>query len=248
MNTSITLSSASAPRAVLFDLGDTVLHFDHFDADAGIHELYTRVEDTKGVSEDNFRQAFTKLNLRMETCRNTCCSETRFAMLTNLVLDRFGIRIALGPEAIEREFWKASHRMSPAPDIRECLRGMQDLSLIPAVLSNSMFPRAVLEWELKRHRMLNAFAFVMSSADYGISKPAKPLFEAAAGKLGLQPQQIWFVGDRYDTDIAGAVEAGMTAILYTGAVSTQSPDATVPHAVIHSFSELHTLLTLCPAG
>jgi FMN phosphatase YigB (HAD superfamily) len=40
------------------------------------------------------------------------------------------------------------------------------------------------------------------------------LFETAAAKLGIACKDIWFVGDRLDTDIAGAKAAGMKAVWF----------------------------------
>jgi HAD-hyrolase-like len=46
------------------------------------------------------------------------------------------------------------------------------------------------------------------------TKPNPLIFEAAAGLLGIDVADTWFVGDRLDTDIAGARSAGMTAVWY----------------------------------
>jgi putative hydrolase of the HAD superfamily len=52
----------------------------------------------------------------------------------------------------------------------------------------------------------------MVSAEYSVRKPNTLLFETAAARLGVDPEDIWFVGDRLDTDVAGAKAAGMKAI------------------------------------
>jgi 4-nitrophenyl phosphatase len=50
-----------------------------------------------------------------------------------------------------------------------------------------------------------------------IGKPARPMFEAALRLIGLNAGQMLMVGDRLDTDIAGAKEAGLpTALVLTG--------------------------------
>ena len=57
----------------------------------------------------------------------------------------------------------------------------------------------------------------MVSADYAVRKPNELLFEIAAARLGIEPRHIWFMGDRLDTDIAGATAAGMTAVWFNPA-------------------------------
>jgi 4-nitrophenyl phosphatase len=66
-----------------------------------------------------------------------------------------------------------------------------------------------------------------------IGKPAAPMFEAALTVLGTAPGETLMVGDRLNTDIAGAAALGIqTALVLTGistraelAASTVQPDA-----------------------
>ncbi|MEU5696150.1 HAD-IIA family hydrolase [Actinosynnema sp. NPDC020468] len=57
-------------------------------------------------------------------------------------------------------------------------------------------------------------------------KPATPLLEQAAKSLGAQRPLV--VGDRLDTDIAGAVNAGMDSLLVLTGVSTEAEAAALP--------------------
>jgi 4-nitrophenyl phosphatase len=55
-----------------------------------------------------------------------------------------------------------------------------------------------------------------------IGKPGKPMFQAALDMLGTAPSQTLMVGDRLDTDIAGAKHAGLqTALLLSGVTSEE---------------------------
>ncbi|HEV7906885.1 MAG TPA: HAD-IIA family hydrolase [Pseudonocardiaceae bacterium] len=57
-------------------------------------------------------------------------------------------------------------------------------------------------------------------------KPAAPLLEQAAKSLGAQRPLV--IGDRLDTDIAGAVNAGMDSLLVLTGVSTESDVRAAP--------------------
>ncbi|GGP63988.1 HAD-IIA family hydrolase [Saccharothrix coeruleofusca] len=57
-------------------------------------------------------------------------------------------------------------------------------------------------------------------------KPATPLLEQAAKSLGAQRPLV--VGDRLDTDIAGAVNAGMDSLLVLTGVSTEAEARALP--------------------
>jgi len=45
-----------------------------------------------------------------------------------------------------------------------------------------------------------------------VRKPNRLLFETAAARIGAEPDDIWFVGDSLDVDVAGARAAGMTTV------------------------------------
>lgn len=52
---------------------------------------------------------------------------------------------------------------------------------------------------------------VLVSSEVGQPKPEPAIFLAAAGQLGIAPEQCLMVGDRLDRDISGALAAGMRA-------------------------------------
>jgi putative hydrolase of the HAD superfamily len=54
-------------------------------------------------------------------------------------------------------------------------------------------------------------AVVISEA-IGVSKPDRRIFEHALAALGVRPETAWFVGDNPFTDILGARAAGLTAV------------------------------------
>ena len=57
-----------------------------------------------------------------------------------------------------------------------------------------------------------------------IGKPEPLLFEMALERLGVPPEQCVMIGDRPDTDIAGAAALGMsTALVRTGRFTPGAP-------------------------
>ncbi|MGN0515470.1 HAD family hydrolase [Eubacterium sp.] len=53
---------------------------------------------------------------------------------------------------------------------------------------------------------------VVVSGDEGVHKPDPRLFEITAERLGVKPQECFYVGDHPVNDIQGALSAGMRAI------------------------------------
>lgn len=66
---------------------------------------------------------------------------------------------------------------------------------------------------LKDLRLAKYFEQIVVSCDIGFPKPSPVIFEHAAKKLGLPPQNILHVGDSANHDVAGAKKAGFQALL-----------------------------------
>lgn len=69
--------------------------------------------------------------------------------------------------------------------------------------------------KLKALNLTHFFDTIVSAHDNGISgfKPETSGFQASARKMNLPPSRILYVGDRMDTDGAGAAAAGMKAAI-----------------------------------
>ncbi len=63
-----------------------------------------------------------------------------------------------------------------------------------------------------------------------VGKPHAPLYALCAQRLGREPAQVLAVGDRLDTDVAGAVEAGMDSVLVLTGVDSVRSLAVAPPA------------------
>ena len=56
------------------------------------------------------------------------------------------------------------------------------------------------------------FTKIIISGDVGASKPDRRIFEIACERMGVKPEESIMVGDKYKTDIEGALNAGLNAI------------------------------------
>ena len=73
----------------------------------------------------------------------------------------------------------------------------------------------------------------------GVIKPDRAFFDLVCTKLRLPPEKIVMVGDSYDTDIKGALNAGMRAFWY----NPHTDESRTDHGVItiHALDELIAL-------
>ena len=74
-----------------------------------------------------------------------------------------------------------------------------------------------------------------------IGKPNPGMYDQAVRRLGLKPDQVMMVGDRYDTDITGALKMGLTATGILTGVSTRHEFEAAPqppHIITENLIEL----------
>ena len=91
------------------------------------------------------------------------------------------------------------------------------------------------------------FDAIFLSDEVGMVKPDPLLFAHACRTLGGAPARSAMVGDRYDRDIRGALDAGLYTIWLNVRDESLPPGATPPDATVASIVEAGRIL-LQPAG
>ena len=90
------------------------------------------------------------------------------------------------------------------PDALQCLRDLRARGIRVGAVGNT----PVSAEEMVREHV----DLVGSSARWGMEKPAPAFFERIVSELGLDPDEIAYVGDRVDNDVEPALAAGMVAV------------------------------------
>ena len=219
---------ATPPKGLLLDYGGTLVEEVGFDPRAGHELLLARATvRPKDVTLEKVLDRANRVGADVAARRDQFQLETPWATLTNLVYDYFGIRFADSMAELEMAFWKASVTTRPMPGAREALEEFHKCGVRIAVVSNCSFRHEVIQYEFAKYGLAERLEFVMVSAEYAVRKPHPLLFETAAARLGVKPGDIWFVGDRLDTDVAGAKAAGMTAVWFCPSTSERLHSADV---------------------
>ena len=86
------------------------------------------------------------------------------------------------------------------------------------VISNISYASSVVAERINRLLPENAFEFIITSSNYIFRKPNKRIFDLALEKAGLEPDEVWYIGDQYECDVKGALNAGLLPVWYIGAV------------------------------
>ena len=107
--------------------------------------------------------------------------------------------------------WATNHHFEMYDDVEPVLRFLVDRGYIVGAISNS-------------HRSLDAFCehfslrglihATVSSFEHGYLKPHPSIFEEALSRAGAEAATSLMVGDSVKADVAGALAAGMRAVLY----------------------------------
>src|SRR2546430_4053886 len=90
---------------------------------------------------------------------------------------------------------------------------------------------------------------LVTSRDFGVAKPDPAIYAEGARRLGVPLDATLMVGDRLDTDVAGALRAGIPAIWLRHAGAIPIPGIAPTH-VIDRLAELPAWLdaTYPPKG
>ncbi len=150
--------------------------------------------------------------------------------------------------AMTKELEEASlaDKITLVPGAAETLHELANHYTLGLISDTGMTPGRVLRQLMARDGILDLFRHCTFSDETGRAKPHPRQFLDTLNELGVSPVEAVHVGDLTATDIVGARNVGMRAVLFTGV--TQGQDASLADAVIASFDELPAVLhRLCHA-
>ena len=127
-----------------------------------------------------------------------------FRFLRKKVLEKIAVDAGYTAELVEPAFEvfdRARNEVDLYPDVMPALELLAGDFVLVAVTNGN----ANLETIGIRH----LFHDVVSAAEAGSAKPARPIFDQAIARSGYAPGEILHVGDHPETDVNGAREAGL---------------------------------------
>ena len=239
-------------KAVLFDLGGTLVHYDS--AHASLKELEKRsivalyrhlaANGQMALPEGTF---LTAIRSRVEAEWQMALASLRGGSVEapiQAALADLGLSFAASEwQAARQAFYEPVHRAAePRRGARQTLRILRDQGVALGLLSNTFWAADVHDADLSRFGLLDLLPARLYSCDIGRVKPHPEAFEKALAALGAQPDETVYVGDRLETDVEPARRLGLWGVLITVPFRHEHSDKIMPDAVIAELPELIRLL------
>ena len=193
-------------RAVLFDVGNTLLGLDHERIAPAVARALGRP-----LTADALRAASPRAALAMEEGRSS--DQERALRYLRLLFEYAGVPAADMPQVeqvlwtlhAERNLWSGIDPRTPV-----ALGKLQAQGARLGVVSNS---DGRVQEALDAAGLGGFFGVVVDSKLAGFEKPDPRIFLPALAALDVTPADALYVGDLYEVDVVGARRAGMAAVL-----------------------------------
>lgn len=230
-------------KAILFDMGDTIIKYHKFDPIAGNGAVLEHAVSKVKVSPQevsDFAHALSKeLNIHRERSNMDYANQAFQRLLYSLL----NIEINLTPYEMEVLFVRAGYQKMPMPGVIDLLHFLKAQGIRIGILSNTSFTEKALRQELLDMAIPDCFEFVLSTAEYVIRKPDPRIFKVCLNKLNLPPEDVWYVGNTVEYDVKGANEAGLQAIWIN--LDGQDPPTEEACITIENYKALETIILNC---
>jgi putative hydrolase of the HAD superfamily len=210
-------------KAVLFDLGETLLDFgkvnpgEIFRQGAGLSYDFLK---NSGQPVGNFKY-YCLWNMAALYFRRIVSNITRNDFNSLALLRWAGMKKGIHLDGQQwRQFawlWYEPLRKlaTVEPDIQETLSNLKNSGLKLGIVSNTFVNSVSLEKHMEQVGILDFFEPRLYSYQFDFRKPDARIFRLAAERVGENTENILFVGDRIDKDIKPALKVGMHAVMKT---------------------------------
>jgi HAD superfamily hydrolase (TIGR01662 family) len=240
-------------RAVLFDLGETLLDMSGINPDlvewdrhcfGAAYDYLHELGQSLPPFEAFLPMVSGRLNQRWEEARQTNLA-IHVGVILGEILTELGIHLSSveAAECLRRHYRWCDETAVLYPEVLDTLRYLRAQGLKLGLISNSIWPAECHDPTLARLGVRDLLAVRLYTADAGYQKPHPAIFQEALRRLGVRADEAAFVGDRLTSDVGGAQSVGMKGILRVLPYRVEEDARTQPDACVHSLAELPEALT-----
>ena len=230
-------------EAVLFDLGNTlVTYWQREEWPAVLHEAIAaviRFLDREGGLRVSERTVWERVQEHSRGLPGHRVYPLEGRLAAIFVVDREGPLVAKASRQFMAPLFARGRLCA---DALPTLAALREAGCKTAIVSNSPWGSPATLWreEIERLGLRSQVDADVFCGDVGWRKPARPIFDAVLGRLGLMPERCLFVGDDPRWDLVGPRALGMQALL----IDRAGGPAVADESPIQSLDELEGRLRL----
>lgn len=234
-------------RAIFLDMDHTICDTDSADR-RGVEDFIKALSPELGdklshrVGNEYLRVIYGGNKLLPDWQRQTGESETgyRARLLSQTILNETGMQLPAGTLVdYTRLFMELRMKhFDFFPETEEMLARLRRNHKLVVVTNGPLFSQ---EPKVKRVDLPNHVDEIILGGALEHQKPHPSIFELACRKACCTSSEAIHVGDRLDSDIQGAANAGITSVWLTAKDGPENPSPRPDH-IIHEITELEELL------
>lgn len=211
------------PKMILFDYGQTLGNEAPFDGLKGTKAILEHtIQNKHQYTAEDIQREVDDINDELgrfdPARRHLIKAEIPNTMFSRYLYESMGIVLDLSPEESSKVFWNASSPAVPTEGIAEFLDFLKAQGIRIGVISNITYDENTVEKRIRELLPNHEFEFIIATSEYMFRKPNRRIFDLALEKAGLTPEDVWYIGDKIECDVDGALNAGIFPVWYTGAL------------------------------
>jgi len=227
-------------KAILFDRGETLVHFGETNYEAGQNVILSSVRPINALDRDAFDRFEDEFFEKIEFYRQHANLECNLLHYYELLSQYFGVQFDKSHEKLCRQYHLAAENISPLPGAEKILAELKRAGFKLGLVTNTSLPQSVIQAEFQQLALYDYFDTVVCSSEIVFRKPDAAMFDVALRSLKLAPSEAMFVGDDYHADVVGAKKVGMKAV-WLNPQRNPIPGEITPD---YEIAELEEILTL----
>jgi HAD superfamily hydrolase (TIGR01509 family) len=230
------------PKAVFFDLDETLIRHD-----TPITELFKAVTrphlaDTSAPGWERFHQHLTQQagQLWQDIAVQQGHGEAGFRAMFRSSLRHVGDDPAQAERMVDAFVAAVLESTGPTAGAHAVLDELAAAGIATGIITNGF--SFLQKRKATAHGLTERVRFVVTSEDAGAHKPDAAIFRLALDRVGLDARDCWHVGDHRTNDIAGALDAGLGAVLYAPESTAAAAAEPTPYRVIARLTDIPQLI------
>jgi putative hydrolase of the HAD superfamily len=233
----------SKPKAVIFDLDDTLLGLDGSHNGLWYTACQLYAHQLKGFTSEKLAETIVETRRVIWSNRETrrrgrlSLKDTRNRFITDSLLQLGMDAPDLASKIVQSYETIVNERLYLLPESIPTITRLRDMGISLAMITNG--ETETQRYKINRFNLMEYFDSILVEGEFGIGKPDESVYLHTLNQLKSKPSETWMVGDDVDCDVAGPQRLGIYGIWFNnkGRVIPEEKNC-LPDKIISSLEEL----------